>query len=67
MMKLKHNPGLKLFEMKGPEQSQPVRPSDDGMQHFAVYIDDINEAVSLFERAGGRIFTFPQPLMFNNQ
>ena len=27
MMKLKHGPGLELFEMKGPEQSQPVRPA----------------------------------------
>ncbi|MGC0786819.1 VOC family protein, partial [Pantoea agglomerans] len=32
MMKLKHGPGLELFEMKGPEQSQPVRPSDYGLQ-----------------------------------
>ncbi|MEN4758531.1 VOC family protein [Pantoea agglomerans] len=64
MMKLKHGPGLELFEMKGPEQSQPVRPSDYGLQHFAVYVDDISEAVSLFERAGGKMFTAPQPLMF---
>ncbi len=64
MMKLKHGPGLELFEMKGPEQSQPVRPSDYGLQHFAVYVDDINEAISLFEQAGGKMFTSPQPLMF---
>ncbi|PLR35628.1 glyoxalase [Chimaeribacter coloradensis] len=64
MMKLKHGPGLELFEMKGPEQSPPVRPSDYGIQHFAVYVDDISEAVSLFEHAGGKMFTSPQPLMF---
>ncbi|MCP1440866.1 catechol 2,3-dioxygenase-like lactoylglutathione lyase family enzyme [Erwinia persicina] len=64
MMKLQHGPGLELFEMQGPEQHQPVRPSDYGIQHFAVYVDDINEAIGLFERAGGKMFTSPQPLMF---
>ena len=40
------------------------RPSDYGLQHFAVYVDDIEEAIRLFEAAGGRMFTEPQPLMF---
>ncbi|SOC56510.1 Catechol 2,3-dioxygenase [Chromohalobacter canadensis] len=64
MLKLQYGPGLELFEMHAPEQSAPVRPSDYGLQHFAVYVDDIEEAIHLFEAAGGEMFTSPQPLMF---
>jgi catechol 2,3-dioxygenase-like lactoylglutathione lyase family enzyme len=64
MLKLQYGPGLELFEMHASEQSAPVRPSDYGLQHFAVYVDDIKEATRLFEAAGGQMFTDPQPLMF---
>lgn len=64
MLKLQYGPGLELFEMHAPEQSAPVRPSDYGLQHFAVYVDDIDESIRLFEAAGGEMFTDPQPLMF---
>ncbi|WP_407364332.1 VOC family protein (plasmid) [Pseudomonas luteola] len=64
MMKLRHGPGLELFEMKGPEQNQPSRPSDFGIQHFAVHVDNIHEAMKMFEDAGGKMYTSPQPIMF---
>lgn len=64
MLKLQYGPGLELFEMHASDQSAPVRPSDYGLQHFAVYIDDIKESIRLFEAAGGEMFTDPQPLMF---
>lgn len=64
MLALQHGPGLELFEMAGPQQRDPVRPSDYGLQHFAVYVDDMAAAVSRFEAAGGQMFTAPQPLMF---
>ena len=64
MMKLRVGPGIELFEMKGPEQGQPVRPSDFGLQHFALYVDDIEAAIAQFEKAGGTMFSRPQPLMF---
>lgn len=64
MMKLRVGPGIELFEMKGPTQSDPVRPSDFGLQHFALYVDDIQAAIAQFEKAGGKMFTGPQPLMF---
>jgi len=64
MLRLRHGPGLELFEMKGPEQNSPQRPSDFGIQHFAVYVDDIKEATMLFEAAGGKTYTPPQPIMF---
>lgn len=64
MVKLQYGPGLELFQMKGPRQNAPQRPSDYGIQHFAVYVDDMQEATRLFEAAGGKMFTTPQPLMF---
>lgn len=64
MLNLQYGPGLELFEMHGPDQSSPVRASDYGLQHFAVYVADIDEAIRLFEAAGGEMFTSPQPLMF---
>jgi catechol 2,3-dioxygenase-like lactoylglutathione lyase family enzyme len=64
MLTLKHGPGLELFEMKGPEQNPPQRPSDYGIQHFAVHVDDMQAAIARFEDAGGKMFTSPQPLMF---
>ncbi|XBS69652.1 VOC family protein [Acerihabitans sp. KWT182] len=64
MLKLQNGPGVELFEMHGPEQRAPARPSDFGIQHFAVYVDDIDEAVRLFERAGGKMFSRPLPLTF---
>ncbi len=64
MMRLRYGPGLELFQMEGPEQREPVRPSDYGIQHFAVYVDDIKAAVSQFEAAGGTMFTQPKEIMF---
>lgn len=64
MLKFQYGPGLEMFEMHAPDQSEPVRPSDFGLQHFAVYVDDIQESVRLFEEAGGEMFSDPQPLMF---
>ena len=55
MLKLQYGPGLELFEMNAADQADPVRPSDYGLQHFAVYVDDIEEAIRLFEAAGGRM------------
>jgi len=64
MLQLQHGPGVELFQMEGPQQREPVRPCDYGLQHFAVQVDDIDEAVKRFEQAGGKMFTAPQPLTF---
>ncbi len=64
MVQLRNGPGLELFQMEGPEQREPVRPSDYGLQHFAVYVDDIKAAVAQFEAAGGTMFSEPQAFMF---
>lgn len=64
MFKLQHGPGIELFEMHGPDQREPLRASDFGLQHFAVYSDDIGAALKRFNTAGGEVFTTPQPLGF---
>lgn len=64
MVRLRYGPGLELFQMEGPEQGEPARPSDYGLQHFAVYVDDIEAAVEQFEAAGGALCTRPQALKF---
>lgn len=53
MIRLQHGPGIELFEMHGPKQRSPQRPSDFGLQHFAVYVDDTAAAMARFE-AGRR-------------
>lgn len=64
MIKLPHGPGIELFEMHAPEQLQPVRPSDFGLQHFALYVDDMAAAIAQFTAAGGVLFDHPAPLLF---
>ncbi|AQS88309.1 hypothetical protein AA101099_1732 [Neoasaia chiangmaiensis NBRC 101099] len=59
MMSLGHGPGIELFEMHGPHQQAPVRPSDFGLQHFAVYVDDMAAALARFEKAGGIVLNSP--------
>lgn len=67
MFKLQHGPGIELFEMHGPDQREPLRASDFGLQHFAVYSDDIGTALQRFNTAGGEVFTTPQPLGFSTE
>lgn len=64
MLKLHNGPGIELFEMQGPDQDRPPRASDYGLQHFAVYTDDIEQATQRFKEAGGKMFTEPKPLTF---
>jgi catechol 2,3-dioxygenase-like lactoylglutathione lyase family enzyme len=63
MMKLANGPGLELFEMKGPQQKSPARPSDFGLQHFAVYVDDIHASLERFREAGGAILSGPSEML----
>ncbi len=41
MVKIGTGADIELFEMHGPEQAEPVRASDFGITHFALYTDDI--------------------------
>lgn len=64
MMRLGSGASIELFQMAVPAgQHPPVLASDLGLQHFAVYCDDIHAAAKRFEAAGGTLLTSPQPLL----
>ena len=62
-LRLGNGPALELFEMRAPEQRPAQRPSDIGLQHFSVYVDDIEKAAAQFEAAGGELLSGPNPLV----
>ncbi|OCJ66489.1 glyoxalase [Agrobacterium tumefaciens] len=64
MLALRYGPGLELFQFSADTQRAALVPSDYGLQHFGIYVDDIQEAVAQFESAGGKMLTSPQPFMF---
>ena len=61
-VRLGNGPALELFEMRASEQRPALRPSDFGLQHFSVYVDDIENAAAQFEAAGGELLRGPNPL-----
>ncbi|MCA1431774.1 VOC family protein [Bradyrhizobium sp. BRP20] len=64
MVKIGTGPDIELFEMHGPEQAQPIRASDFGITHFALYTDDIDASVACFEKAGGKSLTAPRAIPY---
>ena len=61
MLRLANGPGIELFEVRSPHQQPPARPSDLGLQHFGVYVDDIDAAADRFVKAGGQLVAAPAP------
>lgn len=55
MMRLGSGPSLELFSYTADTQREPVRPSDFGIQHFAVFVDDIDAVAGRIAEHGGRI------------
>lgn len=53
MLRLGNGPNLELFVYANTEQREPALPSDFGMQHLGVYVDDIEAAATRLETAGG--------------
>ena len=64
MVKIGTGPDIELFEMHGPEQAKPIRASDFGITHFALYTDDIDASVERFEKAGGTPLTEPRAIPY---
>ena len=62
MLRLGEGPSIELFEMRAPDQRPAHRPSDFGLQHFCIYVDDLAEAFTKFQAAGGELLTGPNPL-----
>lgn len=64
MIQIGNGPDIELFQLQADEQREAARPSDFGLQHLAVYADDIEEAVRRFEAAGGSMFSQPSEILF---
>jgi len=62
MLRLGNGPNLELFTYSGTAQRDPVVPHDYGIQHFCVYVDDIDAAAAQFEKAGGTPLSAPLDL-----
>jgi catechol 2,3-dioxygenase-like lactoylglutathione lyase family enzyme len=62
MMRLGEGPNLELFVYSGTTQRAPVVPSDYGLQHFCLYVDDIDKAAVRLEEAGGTLLSQPNDL-----
>jgi len=62
-LRLANGPGIELLEIVAPEQHPAARPSDFGLQHIALYVDDMTAAAERFQAAGGQMRTGPNPLV----
>ncbi|WCT13274.1 nuclear transport factor 2 family protein [Mucilaginibacter jinjuensis] len=64
MIKIGHGPNIELFEVHVDGQKQAILSSDLGLQHFAVYTDNIKSALEKFAAAGGKVLSEPARLLF---
>jgi catechol 2,3-dioxygenase-like lactoylglutathione lyase family enzyme len=62
VLRVANGPNLELFEFASPEQREPARPNDYGLQHFAVLVEDIDAAGARVREAGGRTLAGPNLL-----
>lgn len=53
VLRLGEGPSLELFEYEDAEQAAPQTASDLGIQHFALYVDDIDAVRDAILEAGG--------------
>jgi catechol 2,3-dioxygenase-like lactoylglutathione lyase family enzyme len=54
---------IELFEFYSPDQREDFpRPSDVGIQHLAVYVDDLDAAAEHLHRHGVELMSGPNPL-----
>ncbi len=59
MLQLREGPRIELFEYWAPEQQPPLRPSDYGLQHLAIFVDDMDAACRRIEEHGGELMSGP--------
>ncbi|GAB3800676.1 VOC family protein [Spirosoma humi] len=62
LMQIGNGPTLELFQFSGAEQKAAAKLNDYGLQHIAVYVDDIEKTSRQFEKAGGTLLSNPHPL-----
>jgi catechol 2,3-dioxygenase-like lactoylglutathione lyase family enzyme len=62
MLRLANGPSLELFEYGSVSQRGPLRACDYGIQHFALYVDDLDAALAAMVEAGARPLAPPEDL-----
>lgn len=53
---------IEMFQFENTEQRSPALAVDYGIQHIALYVDDMPAAIRHFESAGGILLSSPNPL-----
>lgn len=61
LLRLGEGPSIELFQVADATQRGAAALPDFGLQHFAVYVDDLDEAAARFEAAGGELLSSPNP------
>jgi catechol 2,3-dioxygenase-like lactoylglutathione lyase family enzyme len=62
MLRLPDGPSIELFEYSTPDQRSAVCPADLGLQHVALYVDDIDLACERIRSSGGEVLVGPRDL-----
>jgi catechol 2,3-dioxygenase-like lactoylglutathione lyase family enzyme len=57
LLRVGEGPSLELFQFADAPQRRAAALPDFGLQHFALYVDDIDEAAARFEAAGGELLS----------
>ena len=63
LLRVGEGPSLELFQFADTSQRGAAALADYGLQHFAVYVDDIDEAAARFKAAGGELLSSPNALI----
>lgn len=62
LLRLGNGPSIELFELAASPNQPAVGIADMGLHHFALYVDDIEEASERIQQAGGSLLSEPHPL-----
>src|SRR3954453_24245482 len=63
LLRVGEGPSLELFQFADAPQRRAAALPDYGLQHFALYVDDIDAAADRFKAAGGELLSTPNPLL----
>ena len=56
VIKISNSFNIELFSFEGTDHQRAAHTYDYGLQHIAVYVDDLQEAANDFLNAGGKLY-----------